>query len=99
MSRIRLDNELRRREAVEKDAAVGLGENARIEDHDAPPILGGADEPTEALLTAIETELHRQLKLTFREHHCRIRKGNAPDKRPISQDLPPQGTNVYPIKK
>ena len=92
-SGIRLDDELRRREAVEEDAAVGLREHTGIEDHDAPPILGGADETAEALLTAIETELHQQMNGTFREDHCRIRKGNAPEKSPISQDLPPQSVN------
>ena len=51
------DDELRRREAVEEHTAVGLGEDAGIEDHHAAPILGGADEPTEALL-----ELERRLR-------------------------------------
>jgi len=27
--------------------------------------------------SAIKNELHRQLDVTFREDHCRIRKGNA----------------------
>ena len=87
------DDELRRREAVEEHAAVGLREHTGIEDHHAPLIFSGADEPPVALLTAIETELHQQMNGTFREDHCRIRKGNAPDKRPISQDLPPQSVN------
>ena len=30
---------------VTHNAAVGLREHTGIEDHDAPPILGGADEP------------------------------------------------------
>ena len=37
-------------QGVEEGAAVGLGQDARIEDHDDPAVGLGADQPAEALL-------------------------------------------------